>query len=330
MTSDKSDSVTASNAVWYHPPVSTPSMPPIFDLIGNTPIVAHECATDDGPMTVHVKVEGQNPGGSVKDRSGAQMLREALEDGLIGERTVLEASSGNMACAVAMLCAALRIPTAFVCNQNLTEDKALMLRHFGSELLENTTGPFTYQGGQQARAMAEADPDRYFFIDQLHNWQNPAAHEMGTGPEILRQMPDVQLVAASLGSGGTLTGTARGIRAQRHDVAFVGVKSASGTRFPGVGAFDDGEYVTPFIGAGRSEGLYTIEPKVHEADVLARTSELANSGLYCGPQTGAVIAGALDAARELGITGGIVCIAGDAGWKNATWISKAVADHTDV
>jgi cysteine synthase len=301
------------------------SWPPIFDLIGNTPVVAHQCATERGPVEVLIKVEGQNPSGSVKDRAAAQMIRQAVESGAIGERTILEASSGNMACAVAMIGAALGIPTALVCNKNLTEDKALMIEHFGSELHENTTGPYTYQGAEQARAMAEAEPDRYYFLDQLHNWENPRAHQLGTGPEILRQVPEVAMVAASLGSGGTLTGTARGIREQRDDVAFVGVQSASGTRFPGVGAFDDGDYVTPFLRAGRDEGLYTLEPKVHEADALARTRELATSGLYCGPQTGAVIVGALQAAVELGIDSGIVVITGDAGWKNGAWIAKALA-----
>lgn len=299
--------------------------PPIFDLIGNTPVVAHQCATAGGPVEVLIKVEGQNPSGSVKDRAASQMIRHAVEQGEIGDRTILEASSGNMACAVAMIGAALSIPTALVCNKNLTEDKALMIEHFGSELHENTTGPYTYQGAEQARAMAAADPDRFFFLNQLHNWENPRAHELGTGPEILRQVPDVAMVAASLGSGGTLTGTARGIRAQRDDVAFVGVQSASGTRFPGVGAFDDGDYVTPFLKAGRDEGLYTMEPKIHEADALARTHELAHSGLYCGPQTGAVIVGALEAAAELDIRSGIVVITGDAGWKNGAWISKALA-----
>lgn len=299
--------------------------PSIFGLIGDTPVVAHRCATDDGPIEVLVKVEGQNPSGSVKDRAAAQMLKHAVEHDLIGDRAVLEASSGNMACAVAMLGAALGIPTALVCNKNLTEDKALMIEHFGSALHENTTGPYTYQGAAQARAMAEAEPDRYFFLDQLHNWENPRAHELGTGPEILRQVPDVRMVCASLGSGGTLTGTARGIRAQRDDVTFVGVQSASGTRFPGVGAFDDGDYVTPFLEAGRDEGLYTIEKKVHEGEALARTRELASSGLYCGPQTGAVIVGALEAARETGIDSGIVIITGDAGWKNGAWIAKALA-----
>jgi cysteine synthase len=299
--------------------------PPIFDLIGNTPVVAHQCATAGGPVEVLIKVEGQNPSGSVKDRAAAQMIRHGIEQGEIEQRTILEASSGNMACAVAMIGAALAIPTALVCNKNLTEDKALMIEHFGSTLHENTTGPYTYQGAEQARAMAADEPDRYYFLDQLHNWQNPRAHEIGTGPEILRQVPDVALVAASLGSGGTLTGSARGIRAERDDVAFVGVQSASGTRFPGVGAFEDGDYVTPFIEAARAEGLFTLEPRVHEADALARTRELAHSGLYCGPQTGAVIVGALEAAAELGISSGIVVVTGDAGWKNGAWISKALA-----
>lgn len=301
------------------------AVPGIFGLIGNTPVVAHTCATEHGPVEVLIKVEGQNPSGSVKDRAGAQMIRQAVEDDKVGDRAILEASSGNMACAVAMIGAALGIPTALVCNKNLTEDKRLMIEHFGSALHENTTGPYTYQGAEQARAMAAAEPDRYFFLDQLHNWDNPKAHEIGTGPEILRQVPDVQLVAASLGSGGTLTGTARGIRAERDDVAFVGVQSATGTRFPGVGAFDDGDYVTPFLQAGRDEGLYTLEPRIHEADALARTRELAASGLYCGPQTGAVIVGALEAAAELGISSGIVIITGDAGWKNGAWIAKALA-----
>jgi cysteine synthase len=299
--------------------------PPIFGIIGNTPVVAHECATAEGPVEVLIKVEGQNPSGSVKDRAAAQMIRHAVEAGEIGDRAILEASSGNMACAVAMIGASLGIPTALVCNQNLTEDKALMIEYFGSELYENTTGPYTYQGAEQARSMAAAEPDRYYFLDQLHNWENPRAHEIGTGPEILRQVPGVTMVAASLGSGGTLTGTARGIRAERDDVAFIGVQSAPGTRFPGVGAFDDGDYVTPFLQAARDEGLFILEPHIHEADALARTRELAGSGLYCGPQTGAVIVGALEAAAELDIDSGIVVITGDAGWKNGAWIAKALA-----
>ncbi len=265
---------------------------------------------------VHVKLEGMNPTGSVKDRAGLRMIREALDAGSLRPGvTLLDASSGNMACALAYFGRVLGFPTMVVVSSKLTEDKRNFLRYYGATV--HQTGDFTIEGNRWCRELVEREGgDRYWFFDQLHNWANPRAHYEGTGPEILEAFPDVELVVGSLGSGGTLFGTGQFLKERRPGVKVVAVESAPGTKIPGTGSFSDGDYVTPFIARGREEGVFDHTLRIDLDDAVRRTLQLRDQGVFCGIQTGGVYHAALEAVREMDVRGDVVFISGDAGWKN--------------
>ncbi|HEU0076680.1 MAG TPA: cysteine synthase family protein [Longimicrobiaceae bacterium] len=286
-----------------------------FDMVGRTPHVrVRSHRVPDARL--HVKLEGWNPTGSVKDRAGLRMIREAQESGALRPgMTLLDASSGNMACALAYFGRLLGHPTTLVVSSKLTQDKRSFLRYYGAML--HQVGDFTIEGNRFCRELVEREePGRYCFFDQLHNWANPRAHYETTGPEILADFPEVEVVVGSLGSGGTLYGTALYLKERRPEVRVVAVQAAAGTKIPGTGSFDDGDYVTPFIRRGFDDGLFDRVVRVSEADAVGGTLLLRDQGVFAGIQTGGVLHAAETAARDLGATGDVVFISGDSGWKN--------------
>ncbi len=284
-------------------------------LVGRTPHVrVHSSRAPDARL--HVKLEGWNPTGSVKDRAGLHMIRDALDSGALQPgMTLLDASSGNMACALAYFGRLMGHRTTLVVSSKLTQDKRNFLLYYGAELYQ--VGDFTIEGNRFCRELVEREePGRYCFFDQLHNWANPQAHYEATGPEILQAFPDVEVVVGSLGSGGTLYGTARYLKEHRPHVKVVAVQSAQGTKIPGTGSFDDGDYRTPFILKGFEDGIFDRVVKVSEPEVVRATLELRDQGIFGGLQSGGVFHAAQETARELEVTGDVVFISGDSGWKN--------------
>jgi cysteine synthase len=291
----------------------------VFSMVGNTPHLQIPGSELPG-VTFHLKLEGCNPTGSVKDRAGARLIQEALKEGRLRPgMTILDASSGNMGCAMAFFGRILGFPSQVVASSKLTEDKRGFMLWFGAGV--EKVGDFTIEGNLVCRERAEREPERYCFLDQLHSWANPRAHSEGTGPEILRAFAEVAMVVASLGSGGTLCGTASYLKEQRPDIVVVAVQAAPGTRLPGTGSFDEGDYVTPFIRKGYDEKLFDHRIKVTLDAAVARTRQLRDLGVFAGLQTGGVYDAALRAAREFGIRGDVVVLSGDSGWKNMEKLS---------
>lgn len=285
-----------------------------FGLLGNTPHVRVDSGAAPGAR-VYVKLEGYNPTGSVKDRACVAMLRDKLATGeLRSGDTLLDASSGNMGCAIAYFGRLLGYPTRVFSNSKLTGDKRAFIEYYGAEL--DVVGDFTIEGNRACRKLADENPERYCFLDQLHNPANPQAHVEGTGPEILAAFPELALLVCSLGSGGTLFGTASFLKRHLPDLLVVAVEAASGTRLPGTGAFVDGDYVTPFIAEGYEAKLFDRRFQVELEEALERTRQLRDRGVFGGIQTGGVYHAALDVAREERIAGDVVVISGDSGWKN--------------
>jgi cysteine synthase len=287
----------------------------VQQTVGRTPHL--RVRSPDAPRArMYAKLEGYNPTGSVKDRGGLRMIQEALAAGTLRPgMTLLDASSGNMACALAYFGRVMGYPTEVVVSSKLTEDKRNFLRFYRATI--HQVGDFTIDGNRWCRELVEREgPECYHFFDQLHNWANPRAHYEGTGPEILADFPDVGMVVGSLGSGGTLYGTGKYLKEKRPDVKVVAVESAPGTKIPGTGSFSDGDYVTPFIRKGREDGIFDLTVRIHEKDAVRRTLELRDQGVFCGLQTGGVYHAAQQAAREQGVEGQVVFISGDSGWKN--------------
>jgi cysteine synthase len=287
----------------------------VFEMVGNTPHVQVRARHADGAR-IHIKLEGCNPTGSLKDRPCLYMIRGAIRSGALGPgMTMLDSSSGNMACSIAYYGKVMGYPTTVVVNSKLTADKRNFLLYYGARLIQK--GDFTIEGNLHCREiLKEEGAEKYCFLDQLHNWDNPRAHTETTAPEILADFPDAEVVIGSLGTGGTLYGVGRHIKEKRPDIKIVTVQSAAGTKIPGTGSFDDGDYVTPFIQKGLDEKLFDHTVKIHERDALKRSAELRDQGVFCGLQTGGVLGAAVAAINDLKVKGDVVILSGDSGWKN--------------
>ncbi len=227
-----------------------------------------------------------------------------------------------MACGVAYFGRILGYKVKVVCSSKLTADKANFIRLFGAELIRH--GHLTLEGNRLCREqILPSAPEHYCFLDQLHNWANPQAAYETMGPEILRDFPDVAAVVGSLGSGGTMYGTAKYLKDRDTRAIVITTEASAGTKLPGTGGFDDGEYVTPFIEKGLKEQLFTHRQRISYVNAVQRTRELANQGFFVGLQTGGVVHAAIEGARKLSISGDIVVISGDSGWKNTEALAQA-------
>ena len=293
----------------------------IFGLVGNTPHV--RIRADEVPKAnLYLKLEGQNPTGSVKDRPCIHLLGNAVKEGrLKAGRTILDASSGNMACALAFFGKIMGYPVKVIANAGLTEDKAAFITYFGAELVR--FGGRTIDGNHHCRRLQSENPHTYCFLDQFHNWDNPNAHYQSTGPEIYRDFPRLAMVVASIGSGGTLTGTGRYLKEHLPAVKIAAVQSAKGSKLPGTGAFEDGDFMTPFLRQGREDGLIDFDAKITLEAAVSGTARLRDQGFFCGIQTGGVFRGALEIIKRQGIEGDVVLISGDSGWKNMQMLTEA-------
>jgi cysteine synthase len=285
------------------------------DMVGRTPCVRYQ-TSELKHARIFVKLEGQNPTGSVKDRAGLYNILGAKQDGSLAPRqTILDASSGNMACSLVYFGAILGYPVEVVCSSKLTSDKAAFIKYFGGKLQQ--VGDFTIDGARHCRdVLVTREPGKYAFLDQLHNWNNPEAHFKTTGPEIAEEFPAIAMAVGSLGSGGTLNGVARFLKKFNPAIKIVSVESAHGTKIPGVGTFVDGDYVTPFIQQLDSEKLIDQRTAITLDAAMRRIRDMREQGFFCGPQTAAVVEAAVNSAISNNIAGDIVVISGDAGWKN--------------
>lgn len=286
-----------------------------LDRIGNTPMVRISYE-DLKNVDLYMKLEGENPTGSIKDRTALGIIKKEISEGRLSKgKTILDASSGSYACALSYIGKILDFPVKVVSGSKLTQDKRNFINYFGAELI--SYGDYTIEGNHYCRELYHKNPDKYCFLDQLHNWQNPNVHFGTTGPEILKVMPDVEAIIFSLGSGGTLSGVAKYFKENKPNIKLIAITAASGTKIPGTGSFIDGDYVTPFI-----QDLYDLNylDYIAEIDInsaIDGVKFIQNQGFYVGIQTGAVFQGMLQGVLNLGISGKVVMISGDAGWKNS-------------
>lgn len=284
------------------------------DLIGNTPLIKFKLPQFP-EVNFHVKLESFNPTGSIKDRAAIYNINSALKSGKLKKgKTILDASSGNMACALAFFGKILGYRVKVVCNSKLTDDKKNFIKFFGGEL--EVIGDMTIEGNRWCRDLAES-PDgkeEYCFLDQLHNPANPLASYETLGPEIHRDLPNIKAVIGSMGSGGSMCGVARYFKEKKSDTLIFTSQSASGTKIPGTGSFVDGDYITPFIEELRNNYKDTF--MINQQQAQERTKELSAQGVYAGFQAGGVLEASCKAIEKYNVKGDVVMIIGDAGWKN--------------
>ena len=199
----------------------------LVQAVGNTPLHRLRSLEPKG-VEIHAKLEWFNPGGSVKDRAAAQIFREALERGdFKGGRTLLDSTSGNTGIAYAWIGAALGVPVALVMPENVSDARKRIARAYGAQVI--LSDPLEQSDGaiRLARKLAQEEPRRWLYADQYSNEANPRAHELGTAREIWEQTQGrVTHVVLGIGTGGTVMGTGRGLKAKNPRVRSIAVEPA--------------------------------------------------------------------------------------------------------
>ena len=289
----------------------------VLDLIGNTPMVDVSALSPHPGARILVKLEGQNPAGSVKDRIAKAMVEEAEADGtLVPGRTIIEPSSGNTGIALAMIARLRGYPIKVVLPENVSIERRQMLEVFGAEIISSPGAEGSNGAVRLARRLADENPD-WAFLYQYANEANPRAHYATTGPEILRDVPDITHFVAGLGTSGTLMGVGTYLKEQRPEVQVLAVEPPSGELVQGLRSLDDG-YIPPVFETWGGNELLDGKRIVRPRESLECTRRLADEcGIFAGISSGAALAGALKVAERLGDDeqATIVFVASDAGWK---------------
>lgn len=299
----------------------------LASLVGNTPLLRVPCPAASQARLL-VKLEGYNPTGSVKDRACVAMLKAMRQDPKWDEsKTLLDSSSGNMGCSIAYFGRAMGVNVRIIGSRKLTAEKRRFMEYFGASVQK--IGDFTIEGNHYCRDLAESYPEKWYFLDQLHNSENPMAHARGTGPEIFSKVPGITCVIGSIGSGGTLLGVGSYLKQVNEKIKVCAVEAASGTRLPGTASLVDGDYRTPFIDQGFKRNIFDLSIRVSEAEAVSVARQLTPVGVFGGLQTCAVIAAAWRLIESHKLRGDVVAISGDTGWKNMDSLTQKVLGCQD-
>lgn len=305
----------------------------VLDLIGNTPVVDVSALGPNRAVRILAKLEGQNPAGSVKDRIALGMVLAAERDGeLVPGRTIIEPSSGNTGIALAMICRLRGYHLKIVLPQNVTAERRHLLEAYGAEIIASPGEEGSNGAVRRAQVLADEHPE-WVFLYQYGNEANPRAHYETTGPEILRDVPDITHFVAGLGTSGTLMGVGTYLKEHKPGVKIYAVEPPSGERVEGLRSLDDG-YVPPVFDKWGGMDLLDGKRIVRPIESLQWTRRLIDdAGIFAGISSGAALAGAVKVAERLD-EGVIVFIVCDAGWKYLstgayTEPIEQIAEHLD-
>ncbi|HUB71045.1 MAG TPA: cysteine synthase family protein [Acidimicrobiales bacterium] len=285
----------------------------VLDTIGNTPLVEISELSPSSRVRVLIKLEGLNPGGSVKDRAARSMIEEAEKDGSLspGQR-ILESSSGNTAAGLAMISRVKGYPFTVVVPENVSVERIKLLRAFGAEIVFSPAAEGSNGAMRKAQALAAEHPE-WWFSFQYGNPANPKAHYEGTGPEIWRDCPEVTHFVAGLGTAGTVIGVGTFLKQRNPDVQIWAVQPPAGEKVEGLKSLDEG-FVPPVFIDGDGYSLLSRSRVVGPRESIEWTRRLADIGIFAGISTGAAMAGVARCASEID-EGTIVTVSPDGGWK---------------
>ena len=285
----------------------------VLDLIGNTPMVDVSQLSPNPDVRILAKLEGQNPGGSIKDRIAWRMVQEAEADGTLSPgRTIIEPSSGNTGIALAMIARTRGYRIKIVMPENVSVERRQALEVWGAEIILTPGGEGSNGAVRRAQALADEHPE-WAFLYQYANEANPRAHYEGTGPEIWRDCPEVTHFVAGLGTTGTLMGVGRFLKEQNPDVKVVAIEPPLGERVEGLRNLDEG-YIPPVYEKWGGPDLLDRKRIVRPRESIVWTRRLVEVGIFSGISGGAALAGAAKVAAEAD-AGTIVVILADGGWK---------------
>ncbi len=282
----------------------------LIEAIGNTPLVEMARMSPKPSVRLFAKLEGQNPSGSVKDRIAKYMIEEAERTGVLTkDRIVLEPTSGNTGISLAMICRIKGYRLKVVIPESVSAERTELLRAFGAEVVYSDGVRGTNGSIEMANQIAAEDP-AYFMPYQYGNEMNPRAHYETTGPEILRDLPDVDVFIAGMGTGGTLTGTGRYLKEHKQGVKVVAAVPHPGDLVQGLRSLEEG-FIPPVLDESLLDGKIVIDSRTS----FASSKELTQKeGIFAGISAGAVVKTAQRVAERLD-SGNIVCLFADGGWK---------------
>jgi len=282
----------------------------ILDTIGNTPLVELQSFSPRPGVQIFAKLEGANPSGSIKDRIAKKMMEDAEASGKITPDTILlEPTSGNTGIALAMIARVKGYRFTAVMPDNVTRERRQMLELYGANIIFSDGTRGSNGAVRLAKELAKSD-DRYLMLYQYGNDANPRAHYDGTALEIIQDLPNVDVFVAGLGTGGTITGTARRLKEYNPAIKIVAAEPLQGEGVQGLRSLEDG-FVPPVL----DQSLIDSKILVMSVDAIRRTRQLKDQeGIFAGPSCGAALHAALRVAASME-SGKIVVILADGGWK---------------
>lgn len=289
----------------------------ILEMIGNTPMVQLN-SVSNGAQNLYLKLEGKNPGGSVKDRAVYGMIQDAENEGLLKRgSTIIEPTSGNTGIAIAMIGRLKGYKVVIVMPETMSVERRNIIQSYGAQLIL-TDGTKGMKGAIETAEALQAENSDYFMLRQFSNSSNWKYHYETTGQEIIDDLPDVDIFVAGVGTGGTISGVAKRLKENNSNVKIVAIEPASSAVISGNGP---GPHKIQGIGAGFIPGNYlgeyideVIQITDDEAFDMAK-GLLLEEGIFVGISTGANVAGAIKALEKFGKDKKTVVISPDGGEK---------------
>jgi len=289
----------------------------ILDTIGNTPLVEILHMNTNPKVRVLVKLEGNNPGGSVKDRIALSMIEGAEARGELKHgMTILEATSGNTGIGISLVAASKGYKNTLTMSEGVSIERRRVLSALGAEIILTPENHGTDGAIMEARRMHEEDPEAYYMPDQFNNPDNIRAHFVGTGPEIWEQTAgEIDHFIAGMGTTGTLMGVSRFLKSKDPSISIVGVEPVMGHKVQGLKNMS--EAIVPGIYVPRELDRKVV---VEDDDAYETSKILASrEGIFAGMSSGAAVKVALDLAAELE-SGTIVTLLPDRGDRYVTTV----------
>lgn len=267
----------------------------IIESIGNTPVVRLGAGVSE-KIKFFAKLEGQNPGGSVKDRVALAMIEKAEHEGLLlKSRVILEPTSGNTGIGLALVGIAKGYSVVLTISAAMSRERMMILRAMGAGVIETDPALRTDGAIRKAREMVENDPDRYWMPFQFDNPENVKAHYQTTGAEIIQQVPDITHFVAGMGTTGTLIGVGKRLKEYNPSVQVIGVMPAKGQRIQGLKNLS--ESIVPRI----------FDPSVPDRIIQVKTEDALHTarnlahqeGILVGISSGAALFGARRVSEDM-------------------------------
>ncbi len=285
----------------------------VLGLVGNTPMVDVSALSPNPRVAIVAKLEGWNPGGSVKDRAALSMIEDAEKDGSLRPgQQILESSSGNTGIALAMIARVKGYPIKIVLPENVSIERRQLLETWGAEIIDSPGAEGSNGAMRRAQALAVEHPD-WWFPYQYANPANPKAHYEGTGPEIWRDCPEITHFIAGLGTAGTLMGVGRFLKERNPAIQIWAVQPPAGEMVDGLKNLDEG-FIPPVFVDNDGFDLLDRSKVVGPRESIEWTRRLLDVGIFAGISSGAIMAAAAKCAAEID-EGVIVTIVCDGGWK---------------